>query len=509
MRDAVRGAAVREDDMHRTRLAISVAALALALSACHRADQVATSAQKLTISTVNAIASTVSIVRSGPNTLVMGYEDGSGLTRMGWAFSVDNGQSWTPCNATGSPCAGVLPPIGQSSILQGWLGRPSLVSDGNGNVFYATLSDTDGDLKNGAERVTLALSSDGGKTFGQAQFVNFDPGCSAGQQDQPTLALDRDTLVIAWRNKTFNAFGGCIRRAHITTSPLSLSWSLGNSHGISNMDREGNGIPTGQALVVQARGDGSGVVSIVYSNNDHFDGCPSSSKSSMAWASVTSYDGGATWTNHSRFTHTDSFQGCLKRNGAKLQNVIRAFGFVRSPTDGHEWVAVNDSANTIRLFASATDGATWRELCGSPQVVWGGVSDPSQTAPACAVPFVTGADQFVYMPTLGVTSRGGIGLTFYQSEAGGTWSYVSRANKAPLDPLTSSWNPAWPGSNALTTGISLPSADTDFRFGQYASTAVDTIDPCEPSTITLFPAWTQSDSNGNQQIATTGFGIVP
>jgi hypothetical protein len=494
--------------MGTTKVNVMVGVAVLIASArCNRTDPVATSSQRLTITTLLSSESTLSIARCGASCLAIGYEDKTGpggvpsLTLMGWAFSVDNGVSWTQCNAGGlDACAAVVPPAGHKA----WLGKPSVVSDGNGNVFYATLSDTDGDFTT-AERVTVALSSDGGNTFGQAQFVNFDSGCSGGQQDAPTLALDKDQLIVAWRNKSANSFGGCVKRAHINSSPLSLSWSFGDARGIGNMDREGNGIDTGQGLVVQARGDGSGTMTVLYMNNDQFKTCPSKEVTGVAWASVTSYDGGDHWTNHTRFLHTDSFQGCIKRKkGQKLANLLRAYGFVRSPSDGHYYVAVNDTANTIRLFTSASDGNHWREACGTATPSWALASDPSQTATPCAAPFVTGTDEFVYMPSLGVTIHGGLILTFYQSDPGDvTWSYLLRANSHPL---TTGWN----APSMFTAGITPPNSKDDFLFGNYTGVAVDSpaiTGYCAAFSSTVFAAWIQADAKMFQQPATSSFSL--
>ena len=62
------------------------------------------------------------------------------------------------------------------------------------------------------------------------------------------------------------------------------------------------------------------------------------------------------------------------------------------------------------------------------------------------------------MPTLAVTSRGGIGLVYYETEGNkSTWRLVSRADSKPMDAVASDWQPAWPNAMTLQSNISPPS----------------------------------------------------
>jgi len=321
-------------------------------------DPVAAASEALTFA-LTATEASVSIAQTNTTSLAMAYDDSSRGSRMGWAFSTNSGSTWTQCNAAGT-CVLVTPPAGQTNGQAGWLGAPTIVSDGVGHAFYVTLSDMDSNVTNGAEGVTVAISNDGGATFGSAQIVNSDTGstCNTGTQDQPHATIDKDSLVVVWRHRNSGDFGGCVKRAHIDISGTvaSLNWGFfGNtSHSISNMDKEGTS-PGQGGLLVQARGDGSGTITVVYSNNNQYTGCPSTSLSSIGWGAVTSHDGGTTWTNHTQIAHTSAFQGCIIRSNIKIQNVLRAFGFVWSGFDAHQYVAVNDSRNTIRLFVSANE----------------------------------------------------------------------------------------------------------------------------------------------------------
>ena len=168
------------------------------------------------------------------------------------------------------------------------------------------------------------------------------------------------TYWAVWGHKGAGSWGGCIRSFTVDPSTGAITFSgtpAGAGFTIDNMDREG--LNDGQgALIVQAN---DGMATVVYSNQDNVPATTAdcSSNTSIGWGSVSTTDGDD-WTSHSQIFHSTNFAWCTLtwiRSGAnpKVIKGTREFDFVIAP-DGNSYVAVNDSADSIRLFMSVTRG---------------------------------------------------------------------------------------------------------------------------------------------------------
>lgn len=108
------------------------------------------------------------------------------------------------------------------SGMTAWHGDPQVVADGEGNVVYVAMADTDAGFSN-AQFIVAALSTDGGKSFTQTILVNESNlgSCESGanDEDQPSADFDLTTpstsarkLSVVWRHHGSGGWGACFRR---------------------------------------------------------------------------------------------------------------------------------------------------------------------------------------------------------------------------------------------------------------------------------------------------------
>jgi len=129
--------------------------------------------------------------------------------------SSDGGKSWT---GTDIP---LPPPIGANGVRFG--SDPTLAFDSQGNLFYGSIVVFfgNGNGVNGSE-MSVARSTDGGKTYPQATFFDFSSG-SDHFNDKPMITADanagspfRDRVYIAWDAASGGSTGGGVRVARST-----------------------------------------------------------------------------------------------------------------------------------------------------------------------------------------------------------------------------------------------------------------------------------------------------
>jgi len=338
--------------------------------------------------------------------------------------------------------------ISKKPATVAFLRHHSVAAEGVNNsnrVVYVTLADIDKNPET-AERVVAAVSTDDGKTFRKAFPLNED-SCSNGEQDMPHAAFDYTTapptLWVVWRHQgtKLGSFGGCIRRFFLDVTGVLVP--LDDARDVEGMDLEDITGSQG-GLKVQA---GDGVVTVVYSNTDHLFKCPDTGEKGIAWGSVSSFDYGHNWVDNDRILHTEHFRWCVLDDPTKkkptpiIQNSLRAFDFVRAPS-GAYYVALNDSADSIRLFMSPSAGAkgwhcsgldplcqqatirTWFEWCpltvtnpNDPQPVftnWRRIVDDNDP---CPIVSFRGSAGVAIFPSLGVDGDGKLSLTYYVGDA--------------------------------------------------------------------------------------------
>jgi len=300
------------------------------------------------------------------------------------------------------------------------MGDATVVSDGTANVVYVTLGGGDGNPANGAELVVATVSRDGGVTFGTTAsdtvVVNGSP-CGNGIQDLPDAAIDLTTspptIWVVWRHKGASSFGGCIAGGRVSNGGLSFD----SPHSISNMDREDTAsINMGQGGLRIAAGDGA--VTVMYSNNDQLEKCPQPTH--MAWKTVTSFDNGATWTDHALIFHTRKFASCVLKK--TIANTLRAFDFVRAP-DGTQYAAIADEEGSLRVFSNAHMGVkpdnsetSWREFCPTKPKPTPPSSDWNDIGVVCNDPaFMPLVGKTLLYPTLGADANGRLSLSYVES----------------------------------------------------------------------------------------------
>jgi len=139
-----------------------------------------------------------------PNILVGGSNEIVRLPMRGY-FSSDGGASW---GAVDLP----LPPPATTNGTD-FGSDPGVAFDTQGNVYYSYIVvffNRSFRSIQGTE-MAVAKSSDGGKTWPQVTFFNFNSG-SGKFNDKPYLAVDtnphslfRDSVYVAWDNASFNA----------------------------------------------------------------------------------------------------------------------------------------------------------------------------------------------------------------------------------------------------------------------------------------------------------------
>ena len=128
--------------------------------------------------------------------------------------SFDNGASWTGVDAP-------LPPPLNGTNDSRFGSDPSLVFDTRGNLFYSyiVVFFGGGNGINGTE-LAVAKSTDGGKSFGSANYFSFSSGTNHFN-DKPMITADRslsspfrDNVYVAWDAASGGSSGGGIRVAH-------------------------------------------------------------------------------------------------------------------------------------------------------------------------------------------------------------------------------------------------------------------------------------------------------
>ncbi len=422
-------------------------------AACSRSggEKVNTTSQALDAGaphTITVNANNPSAVFTG-EFLVVSFTDWAGGThaRVGWAYANASGAFWTVCNAA-IPAAGCNNPNPVPMIAgqTGWVGKGALSTDGRGGVVYVTLANDTGHGTGGL--VVALLSTNHGVSFDQAFQVNAPGGeCDPGDEDLPDVTFDYTTAPptawFAWRHKGASSYGGCVRRAMVKDGTLTF---LDGSRTIENMDREHDDINLGQGgLRVQA---GDGALTVAYSNSDALHACPSKAPLKVSWGTVTSFNQGIDWTDHSVIYTTTKFQSCLRQapGPAHIQNGLRAFDFLRTP-DGTYYAAINDSQQTVRVFMSTASGLaldverrTWSEYClRSPTSNVDGGPTASWTAPlsSCAKPFVS-APFAAMFPTLAADGLNRVSVLYYEGVSPTDFHAAIKGNVAPR-----SANEAW------------------------------------------------------------------
>ncbi len=470
---------------------------------------------------------------SGFSKIVVAFNDERsallpGGSPMGWAWSFDDGVTWTKCNATAA-CNGTGVDTSRITNFKAFLRHPTLVSDGSATLVYATLADTDGNSAT-AERVVLVLSTDGGSTFDTA-FPANDDGCSDGEQDMPHAVFDYSTapptLWVVWRHNGSGAsFGGCIRRFFVDI-PSHAIVPIDSPLDISGMDREGNGFGSQGGLMVQA---GDGIVTVAYANSDEDDACPTGEHHGRAWATVSSVNNAHDFTDNSRIFHSDHWHSCLNQPSfARVQNSIRDFDFVRTPT-GIEYAVIADTPKTVRFFMNPAGGVEgfrditsnlngWREWCpgtalstatNGPTSNWKRFQDGP-----CATPFSSSGPPFHFhtmLPSIASDGNDRVTIGLFAFSATGkaqhpTLSVHSNAN--PLLPGSMFIAPSSiaGGSAAVPTSFSIAQKTVVQPFGAYFCMLpkVPTgqlVTPGCTADGTFFPFWVQASPLATPQIAT-------
>ncbi len=321
-----------------------------------------------------------------PSTWLVAYNDGgfgavypgtmpSGWPNSpnGWAFSIDDGTTWTRSNAyavgSGGPVGWgpfhVIPPApgqglqtvdsaGNTAPL--WAGDPTVAVSPDGTV-VALANLALAKPGSSTDRVVVSLSYDGGRTFPQSFLVN-DTGCYDGIQDQPTIAFDpaRDVsseqspeFWIAFRHSGVGAgfFGACARGARIDPDARTLSW-LRPADAIDGLNRQFAQDVGG--LVVQAR---AGIVSVMYADTSFFgrggiSSCSGTSNGTVSWFINESTDNGDNWSNAEYIAGPATIQ-CFV-SGVEVG--LRSFAFAQD-SSGMQYFAVpagSDGGRSVDIW---------------------------------------------------------------------------------------------------------------------------------------------------------------
>ena len=144
------------------------------------------------------------------------------FARSGWAFSIDDGATWTRRTAwspgsggpSGTAPQGIVPPApGQGIDNLGrpiWAGDPAIAASPDGTV-VALANMAPAKPGGTAQYIVVSLSYDGGRTFTQSYIVN-DTGCSNGAQDRRASPSIRRVICRA------GSFPSCGLRSGTTAS---------------------------------------------------------------------------------------------------------------------------------------------------------------------------------------------------------------------------------------------------------------------------------------------------
>lgn len=487
-----------------------------------------------------------------------GANTGSGL---GWFVATVAGTTITmtrSCSLSGIPLPCVaVPPGGFGAItpLPRWFSDPTVVADGNGNVVYVGLVDTNGVFDatgNGEDAVGAVVSTDLGQTFAGAAVVNniatspvdfftpcaTQPFIGGTLNDQPGAVFDYSTspptLWVVWRYRlgSISTYGLCIRPGVVdqTVAPATIHW-LAPASVVQDVHTGSLFVGPGGVRVVA----GDGVVTVAFASTADIKFCPNANLANLGWATIDSFDNGKRWIGSNYAYITGGFAWCVLGTPPIVGSGIREFDIARAP-GGMEYMVVHDTRNTIRLFKSTAAGIgtgpdanprTWYEWCpGTPtsNVLGGPKSNwlkPGLAFPfGCATPAFTGAGGSVVEPTIAVDGRGRLAITYYESNpvniptmgtpADTLMRVVFRGNLNPQDPtigfdfvpVTAFFDPA-----TATFGGRL--------LGDYMSIAVKPGSsgprPGCTETSDFFPLWTQGGvlPSGGSVVGTTGVQLFP
>ncbi len=325
--------------------------------------------------------SETSVAQPLKNDIVVGYNSsadfahGSGFS--GFAYSVNNGKSFTEV-------AGGLPDFGPVTPL----GDPSLVSDGQGNVFYSTLAQN---LSTGASYVAVYKSTDGGQSFTAYSAAG---GGNSYFLDKPLMAIDTNPASPNYGNLyfTFTYFSSGI------TSPIYVCHITVNN-------------PNGSCIPIVNEA-ASGAMPAIDANGNLY----------VAWEQFTtgggansidalyfskSTDGGATFSTPAPITNVspifDSGVSQFTCGRQAIKGAIRVQDFpsiaidtgAKSKNKGSIYVAWNDQRNgdpDIFITKSTNGGSSW-------------------STPAIVNKNGVGTDQF--FPWVSVLPSGKVGVTYY------------------------------------------------------------------------------------------------
>jgi len=186
--------------------------------------------------------------------------------------SSDGGKTWT---GTDIP---LPPPIGTNGIRFG--SDPTLAFDSRGNLFYGSIVVFfgSGNGVNGSQ-MSVARSTDGGKTFPNATFFDFAGG-SDHFNDKPMITADanaaspfRDRVYIAWDAASGGSGGGGVRVARSSDHGLTFT-------SVRADDPKGPGRAIGACPFVGVNGE------VFLAWNDY---------AANTIAFNRSFDGGVTW----------------------------------------------------------------------------------------------------------------------------------------------------------------------------------------------------------------------
>lgn len=415
--------------------------------------------------------------------VIVGFDDRvvtASLT--GWAYGQPpppplTNNTFTHCNVLTTSC-GVTPPIpGYDSPKGG--GNTGVAVDQRGHVVMVALASTG--QTTSQEAVAAYISEDNGQHFQYSTRVNVGP-CSNGYQDQPHAAFDLTTepptLWVVWRHNGAGSYGACIKSGTLNLPNASQPIVWNDEHVVENL--RGATFYGMASLMVQA---GDGGVTVVEQFNGNPGTCPSQTQPFYeGWGSVYSPDGGAHWLANTKIHETNDFIPCAF--AGQHQKNLRDFSYVRSFSKGHDYVAVNDSRSTIRVFHSRSQGWAWREIFRATPTGTQGQPDSTRS---------------VLYPTLAVDGNGRLGLFYYESNPAMTGIAVDTRSRGVFCATSEPDGPSpnWscePLSQDFSVFSKAPGVDPYRPWGDWAGmTAVGPIQAGCAANGTFFPTWCRVD----------------
>jgi hypothetical protein len=385
-----------------------------------------------------------------PGTLVVELNGSSVINS--WAYSVNGGAFWTPCDVNKPSCGdGVLgvPKAKLSNVFaqQAWDGDPGVAASIDGRTVVMVNMAHTTRLDGLPDTIVLSSSIDGGKSFIKTIFP--DPfQCVGYSEDQPSLAADTvvpNRFWAAWRHRsTEDGFYGVCAWGY-SVDPATGSFTFVGGH--NDIDVEHDPLRSPGGLIVQARAN---EVTIVNSNTGFEADVGCDGTYTNKWFSITSTDTGTTWTRKASIDQSN-IRTCLPDSvDGAIETDIRNFAFVRDP-NGTMHVAVPNDDNLGFKLLTSTDGAqSW------------------------AFDVIVAGNMQVVFPTLAVDDKGRLGLSFQavgKNEAGlvaaSTWfaavpaGFVSFVGPVPISGGYKANNPPPQGScshSLCSTGAGLVAA---------------------------------------------------